>query len=173
MDNKKKYLIILGVALIMILGLFLELRDAVKDPSSSSVSVTQTEINETTESSLLVVTTESEQIISGGGAVKEPDDISQITTEAAKPQYHFRNSDRLNEHYEKHGKEMGFSDAASYEAAAAAVVCNPAALHKTEKEDGDDVYYLEATNEFVIVSTDGYLRTYFNPNDGIKYYNRQ
>ena len=46
-------------------------------------------------------------------------------------------------------------------------------LHKIEAEDGDDVYYLESTNEFVIVSTDGYIRTYFKPEDGIEYYNRQ
>lgn len=60
-----------------------------------------------------------------------------------------------------------------YEKAASAVVTNPDALHKTEAEDGDDVYYVESTNEFVIVSTDGYIRTYFNPDAGIAYYNRQ
>ena len=31
----------------------------------------------------------------------------------------------------------------------------------------------EETNEFVVVSTDGYIRTYFNPSDGIDYFNRQ
>lgn len=85
----------------------------------------------------------------------------------------FRNSKLLNEHYEKHGIDMGFPDAASYEKAASAVVTNPDALHKIEKEDGDDVYYVEATNEFVIVSTDGYIRTYFLPDSGIKYFNKQ
>ena len=53
------------------------------------------------------------------------------------------------------------------------VVNNPESLHKTEKEDGDDVYYLKDTNEFVIVSTDGYIRTYFYPRDGIEYFERQ
>jgi pyocin large subunit-like protein len=50
---------------------------------------------------------------------------------------------------------------------------NSEALQKTEAEDGDMVYYLEDTNEFVIVSPDGYIRTYFLPEDGIDYYNRQ
>ena len=68
---------------------------------------------------------------------------------------------------------MGFDNAEEYEAAASRVVNNPDALHKTEKEDGDDVYYIEETNEFVIVSKDGYLRTYFNPSRGIDYYNSQ
>lgn len=85
----------------------------------------------------------------------------------------FRNANLLNEHYKKHGVEMGFSSAEAYESAARDVVNNSKALHKTEAEDGDDVYYLESTNEFVIVSTDGYIRTYFKPNDGLKYFNRQ
>ena len=85
----------------------------------------------------------------------------------------FRNEQMRNEHYEKHGIEMGFSSAAAYEDAAEAVVQNSSALHKIEAEDGDDVYYLEASNEFVVVSKDGYIRTYFCPEDGIDYYNRQ
>ena len=85
----------------------------------------------------------------------------------------FRHENLLNSHYEKHGKDMGFSSAKEYEKAAAAVVANSSALHKKEAEDGDDVYYIESTNEFVIVSTDGYIRTYFNPDAGIAYYNRQ
>ena len=44
---------------------------------------------------------------------------------------------------------------------------------KYEKEDGDEVYYIEATNEFVILSKDGYIRTYFRPNSGKKYFDRQ
>ena len=101
----------------------------------------------------------------------KPDNTSEQgeTTSPLK----FRSKKLLNQHYEKHGIEMGFESAADYEAAAAAVVANPDALHKTEKEDGDDVYYLEETNEFVIVSKDGYLRTYFLPDAGIKYYNKQ
>ncbi len=87
--------------------------------------------------------------------------------------YYFRSSKLLNSHYEKHGIEMGFASAKEYEKAASDVVNNPAALHKTEAEDGDDVYYVEETNEFVVVSTDGYIRTYFNPGGGIDYYNRQ
>lgn len=85
----------------------------------------------------------------------------------------FRNQKLLDQHYEKHGRDMGFSSAEEYEAAAGRVVANKDTLHKIEEEDGDDVYYLEETNEFVVVSTDGYIRTYFNPDDGLDYYNRQ
>ena len=44
---------------------------------------------------------------------------------------------------------------------------------KIEKEDGDTVYYVEATNEFVVLSTDGYIRTYFLPDSGKRYFDRQ
>ena len=88
-------------------------------------------------------------------------------------EYHFRNEDLLESHYEKNGKEMGFSSSKEYEMSASDVVNNPESLHKTEKEDGDDVYYKEDTNEFVVVSTDGYIRTYFNPDSGKKYFDRQ
>ena len=85
----------------------------------------------------------------------------------------FRNTRLRQEHYEKHGIEMGFTSPEAYEQAAAAVVQNKDALHKLEEEDGDDVYYLESTNEFVIVSTDGYIQTYFYPSNGKDYLDRQ
>ena len=85
----------------------------------------------------------------------------------------FRNADLRYDHYQKHGVDMGFSSASDYEAAAVRVVQNRDSLHKLEAEDRDNVYYLERTNEFVIVSTDGYIRTYFKPRDGIDYFNRQ
>ena len=88
-------------------------------------------------------------------------------------EYHFQNENLLESHYEKHGIEMGFSSSEEYESSASDVVNDPESLHKTEKEDGDDVYYKEDTNEFVVVSTDGYVRTYFNPDAGKKYFDRQ
>jgi len=92
---------------------------------------------------------------------------------AVVQEYSFRSEKLLNEHFEKHGLEMGFGSKEDYLEAANAVIQNPDALHKLEAEDGDDVYYLEDTNEFVIVSKDGYIRTYFLPDAGIDYYNRQ
>ena len=88
-------------------------------------------------------------------------------------EYWFRTKKLRDQHFEKHGKDMGFKNADDYRKAASDVVNSPDALHKTEKEDGDDVYYLEDTNEFVEVSSDGYLRTYFNPDGGKAYFDRQ
>lgn len=110
-----------------------------------------------------------------------PDDreMSVETPESTDPEdvitqtYSFRNEKLLDQHYKKHGIEMGFVSAEAYQAAASAVINDPQALYKTEAEDGDGVYYIVDTNEFVILSTDGYIRTYFNPRDGIDYFNRQ
>ncbi len=105
--------------------------------------------------------------------------IKIIITPAPEPvkpnikEYTFRNSTLLENHYQKHGIEMGFGSASEYEKAASDVVNSPDALHKKEKEDNDDVYYIEATNEFVVVSTDGFIRTYFKPSSGKAYYDRQ
>ncbi len=101
------------------------------------------------------------------------EDVEVTEEDAEYIEFVFRNEGLLNSHYEKHGKDMGFENAADYEKAASDVVNNKSALHKVETEDGDDVYYVENTNEFVVVSTDGYIRTYFEPNDGIEYFNRQ
>lgn len=87
--------------------------------------------------------------------------------------YTFKNKELLNSHYEKHGIDMGFSSAEEYEKAASAVVNSSDALHKKEREDNDDVYYIEETNEFVIVSDEGFIRTYFFPDAGKAYYDRQ
>lgn len=88
-------------------------------------------------------------------------------------EYYFRNEKLLNQHFQKHGGEFSYSTAEEYEAGANRVIKAKNALHKKEREDNDDVYYLQETNEFVIVSTDGYIRTYFKPSGGINYYNRQ
>lgn len=99
---------------------------------------------------------------------QEPD-----KNETQEAQYGFRTKAQLEDHFERHGVEMGFEDEEAYVAGANRVIASPDALHKLEAEDGDDVYYLEDTNEFVVLSKDGYIRTYFEPDDGLAYYERQ
>lgn len=120
------------------------------------------------------VSEQNGQEISTAPSASEP--LPESSAEQSVPERKeltFRNSKLLDEHYKKHGIEMGFASAQAYEKAACDVVNNPDALHKIEKEDGDDVYYVVATNEFVVVSTDGFIRTYFLPNGGKSYFDRQ
>lgn len=133
--------------------------------ADTSVSQQETEVTTSSETSAEYTTTTAETTATA------PQTTAAAAASAPSP--HFRNEERLNEHYEKHGIEMGFATPAEYEAAAAAVVNSPDALHKLEKEDGDDVYYIESTNEFVIVSTDGYIRTYYHPTNGKEYFDNQ
>lgn len=153
--------------------------EAVKvDAATEREDVVNVDDNSTAEDA--AIASVQDDVITTAEISEEETTAKEEKTTAAKEEntetvadYRFRNNKLLSQHYDKHGKEMGFASKEDYEAAAAAVVVNPNALHKTEKEDGDDIYYIEETNEFVVVSTDGYIRTYFNPSGGIKYYNRQ
>ena len=91
--------------------------------------------------------------------------------------YYFRSEKQLEQHFQKHGYEFeddfDYKTAEDYEIGASDVINNPDALYKTEADDGDGVYYIEDTNEFVVLSKDGYIRTYFRPSAGIDYFNRQ
>ena len=104
---------------------------------------------------------------------------AETTAEATKKQtveYKFRNKDRLNEHYEKHGIEMGFADAEAYRKAASDIINaagSPGVLSKYKSDgSGDICFYVEATKEFVVLSNDGYIRTYYICS-GKSFYDRQ
>lgn len=90
-----------------------------------------------------------------------------------EPRYTFRNEKYLDEHFEKHGSEFDYATKEEYVAGANRVIASEEALYKTEAEDGDHIYYLESSNEIVFLSVDGYIRTYFKPQAGKKYYDRQ
>lgn len=134
----------------------------IAEANDASVSIGETDSTKEAENDTDIETTDS-----------AGPETSEAEAETAAQQYYFRNAKLLVQHYEKHGIEMGFASAEEYEAAASAVITNPDALHKKEQEDNDEVYYVEDTNEFAVLSDDGYIRTYFYPNAGIKYYERQ
>lgn len=152
--------------------------DIEDDESIEEISDVVEVLSESKESEEESVDSEEEESVSEEASYEEPiseEDISEepVVEEVTVAEITFRNEYLLDQHYDKHGIEMGFDSAEEYELAAYRVIINPNALHKIEAEDGDDVYYVEETNEFVVVSQDGYIRTYFNPNAGIDYYNRQ
>ncbi|MCM1308377.1 MAG: hypothetical protein NC223_07240 [Butyrivibrio sp.] len=94
-------------------------------------------------------------------------------SEDGEPVYNFRRSEYLTEHFEKHGAEFGYKTEREYLEGANSVIADKASLRKTEAEDGDYIFFQESTGGIVFVSVDGYIRTYFKPDDGIDYYNRQ
>ncbi len=133
---------------------------------SSRAAVITTSKKQETESTSAVTTTTAKQTSS-------KEETATVTEEKKEyVEYWFRTKKLRDSHYEKHGIEMGFASADEYRKAASDVINNPDALTKIEKEDGDTCYYIEATDEFVVLSTDGYIRTYFNPG-GKDYFDRQ
>lgn len=108
----------------------------------------------------------------GGLSPDVPDDPGDPGNENYV-EYTFRNDRLLTEHFEKHGREMGFANKEEYQKAASDVINDPDSLHKLEKEDGDDVYYRVESNEFVVLSKDGFIRTYFCPDSGQAYFDKQ
>lgn len=152
------------------------------DKISSKTEISSNFVNEITESVSSSESDFTEQKTTSVNISESTESTETITEEVSSyensyVEYHFRNEKLLNQHFAKHGGEFsdyfGYETAEEYEKGASDVINNPDALYKTEAEDGDGVYYLESTNEFVILSTDGYIRTYFLPSSGINYFNRQ
>lgn len=183
--NKKITSIISGIIILLaaIATVFFNISEESDEFSTSESSIVENSVSEIKieteteiETAPLIeseITTENityETIIS-----EETTDY--FTDENNYVEYHFRNEKLLNQHFEKHGGEFaedfGYNNAQEYEKGASDVINNPDALFKTEAEDGDGIYYIEQTNEFVVLSTDGYIRTYFRPSGKIDYFNRQ
>lgn len=167
--DKKKLDLIKRIAIIIVLGcLALHFRfneEQVFDDYSEVTGVVS-EVN--ADSTETVTNTEQAGHTESISDVKSEDKIETVDII-----YKFRNKNLLAEHFEKHGEEFPYKTKEEYLEGANIMMSNPNKLHKIEKEDGDDVYYLESTNEFIIVSKDGYLRTYFKPSRGKAYFDKQ
>ena len=164
----------------------------IADTPIITVTITETEpvaiATEETEATSAETVTDTETVKSlnkeTAPTVEKTSEAVEATSDEGYPvvddsyvAYHFRSKKQLNEHFEKHGAEFDgdfdYQSAEDYEEGASDVINNDDALFKYEKEDGDGVYYIEATNEFVILSKDGYIRTYFRPTKGKKYFDKQ
>ncbi len=172
-EKLKKWSWLLPVAAVILIVIFWFTlgRGKKSEEEPSTVSVAQA-----TEAATEAMTGNGQsqtELVTESQTAEDGQPASNGKTEAETSELRFRKESLLEQHYEKHGIEMGFDNEEDYQAAAIAVVNNPDSLHKTEKEDGDDVYFLEATGEFVVVSTDGYIRTYFIPSGGKAYFDRQ
>ena len=138
------------------------------ETSDGKISDEETSDSETANDTVI-----SEEITSAD--IPEASEANLSETEKAVQKYYFRSEKLFDSHYEKHGAEFGDITQDEYLDLANELINAEGEniLHKTEKEDGDFLYYDTETNEFLVLSTDGYIRTFFKPSDGLDYLERQ
>ena len=87
----------------------------------------------------------------------------------------FADQRRLNEHYEKHGREFG--DISKQEYLHQAQLLRDAmpggAILQSVRGDGVVTRYDRETGAFIAFNPNGIIRTFFKPNDGERYFRRQ
>ena len=140
------------------------------DTETSDGKISDEEISDSETANDTII---SEEITSADIPEESEADLSE--TEKAVQKYYFRSEKLFDSHYEKHGAEFGDITQDEYLDLANELINAEGEniLHKTEKEDGDFLYYDTETNEFLVLSTDGYIRTFFKPSAGLDYWERQ
>lgn len=143
------------------------------ETSDGEMSDGENSNDEISDSETAAETVISDEITSADIPEASEDDLSE--TEKAVQKYYFRSEKLFDSHYEKHGAEFGDITQDEYLDLANELINAEGEniLHKTEKEDGDFLYYDTETNEFLVLSTDGYIRTFFKPSAGLDYWERQ
>lgn len=101
--------------------------------------------------------------------------ISASEAEPRHPEIGFRNRERLLEHFRKHGREFGVKKAADYLRLAQILRDRPRSDDVLEfvRNDAVTSKFDRASGAFVAYNSDGTLRTFFRPNDGEAYFERQ
>lgn len=85
------------------------------------------------------------------------------------------NKNTLNGHFDNHGKSMGFDSEESYKQHAIKFANTIDRKNCTSFVDKNGSTYKcnKKTNEFAIVTKDGYVVTYYKPSGGYEYYKEQ
>jgi hypothetical protein len=83
----------------------------------------------------------------------------------------FKNTDELKEHFIKHGRESNYKTPKKYLKTANKIIKSKNSLKKTEKEDGDTVYFNKKSGGIVFVSPKGFIRSFYISD--IDYFKRQ
>ncbi|MBI5167995.1 MAG: hypothetical protein HZA61_00765 [Candidatus Eisenbacteria bacterium] len=87
----------------------------------------------------------------------------------------FRSHERLAEHFQKHGREVGAANEADYLRMAQALRDAAAGgnVEELKRDDGVTCRFDRASGCFLAFNDDGTIRTFFRPRDGQRYFERQ
>ena len=93
----------------------------------------------------------------------------------SRPDVGFRTTRRLDEHYAEHGGEFGSVSRDEYLRLAQTLRDRPTGGSVLEVVRRDDTVtrFDRTTGAFVAFERDGVIRTFFRPNDGERYFERQ
>jgi hypothetical protein len=110
-------------------------------------------------------------------AVSHPDGPSVLASTPAvgRESIGFRTTHALTEHFAKHGAEFRAASPMEYLALAQALRDRPAGGDVLEIVRGDGVItrFDRGSGAFIAFERDGVIRTFFVPNDGERYFQRQ
>lgn len=141
-----------------------------KATEKTTVATTEKTTKATTEKTTVVTTEKTTEATTTAETTTTKRDVFSSGTQ-------FRNKDRFEEHYQKHvinQAEFGDITKEEYLALAQELVDTPGSQVLTKNnDDGDTLFYDPDTNSFAVVSGDGYLRTFFKPSAGQKYFDKQ
>ena len=115
---------------------------------------------------------------SGAPAAGAPAPVATPAPEAARgfgAAIGFRSRERLEEHFQKHGAEFHAASAEDYLRLAQTLRDKAAGGDVLERTRGDGVIsrFDRASGAFIAFDADGTIRTFFHPNDGERYFERQ
>jgi pyocin large subunit-like protein len=82
----------------------------------------------------------------------------------------FRTAEGLVDHFTRHAAEFGYNTPEAYLQGAQNLASGGEGVQTFVRAGGDQLFYRAATNEFGVVSADGFLRTYFRPEAGLDYW---
>lgn len=85
--------------------------------------------------------------------------------------YSFKNNEELKEHFIKHGRECNCKTPKKYLKIANKIIKSKKSLKKSEKEDGDLVFYNNKTRGIVFLSSKGFVRSFYIAD--LDYFKRQ
>jgi hypothetical protein len=100
---------------------------------------------------------------------------STATVVVSRPGVGFRSLERLDEHFVKHGREFGPVSRDEYLRLAQTLRDRAAGGPVLEviRTDGTITRFDRDTGAFLAFTRDGTIRTFFRPNDGEQYFQRQ
>ena len=84
----------------------------------------------------------------------------------------FETPESMQKHYVKHGEEYGDISIESYLSLANELANMPVSddVEKIVRSDGSTAIYRFSTNDFLVVTKDGSIRTFFKPKNGKEYW---